>query len=125
MHFPKRHSPFCERLPATPATHPSFAAHDHRTAPSKALQCPESTLSYCGKTLSYEYPYPVLFSFPALLAQASIRPKTHRPSGINTAPINVKINSSRETADKDAPTRWPGVDAMFPTPTSFRHADSV
>src|SRR4030095_1328140 len=69
--------------------------------------------------------HPVLFNFPAFLAHSSTRRNIHRPTGIRTEPINARITSSETTADRGAPTKYSAVEAGFPTPNSFRHADNV
>src|ERR1044071_3272702 len=69
--------------------------------------------------------YPVRFSFPVFLAQASIRTKTTRPNGSNIAPINASMSSSCETADSGAPARCSAVELGSPTPNNFRQADNV
>jgi len=69
--------------------------------------------------------HPVLFNFPALLAHSSTRKKIQRPTGISTAPISARINSSEPTDDNGAPARCSAVEAGFPTPNNLRHAESV
>src|ERR1043165_915134 len=69
--------------------------------------------------------YPVRFSFPVFLAQASIRTKTTRPNGSSIAPINASTSSSCETAERGAPARCSVVEPLSPSPNNFRQADNV
>src|ERR1044072_3249782 len=69
--------------------------------------------------------YPVRFSFPVFLAQASIRTKTTRPNGSSIAPINASTSNSCETAESGAPARCAAAELVSPTPNNLRQADKV
>src|SRR5262245_65799126 len=85
-----------------------------------ADDCPGSFLELFERFFLcfFLFTHPVLFSFPARLAQASTRTKVHRPSGSSSAPIKARISNSGNTADNGAPARCSGVEPLIPTPKS-------